>query len=147
MVENMKIESLVAAFVALFVMLGVASNAMAAPGPKVYVCHKDKSIRISQNAEQAHLNHGDLPGKCGEIVLDQWLDLRCDSAPESGIFQVSNISFSEGVTAEIAAITVGDNCAEVQKTAQDANCRLARDYGTPDAQAYIFNCPGLPEED
>ena len=142
MTKKMKVEGLVALFVAIMAVAGFSSNAMAAPQPKVFVCHGDKSIRINANALQAHLNHGDLEGKCGEIILSEWLDLRCDSGPESlGAFLVSNVSHSLGVSAEIDAIAPGEDCAQVQKTVQDANCRLARDYGTPDAQAYIFHCP------
>ena len=151
MINSMNIKSVLAVFVAAFIMLGFTSSALA--GPKVYVCHKsdngnERSIRISENAEAAHLAHGDLPGRCGEVVLDEWLDVRCDSTPENGgTFVVSNVSFSDGVAAEIAAIVTGNDCAATQKTVQEANCRLARDYGNPDAQAYVFNCPGLPEEE
>ncbi|MGI9317366.1 MAG: hypothetical protein ACR2QW_08560 [bacterium] len=147
MFNKFKVEGLIAMVVAVVGIAGVSANAVAAPQEKVYVCHKDssnkeKSIRINGNALQAHMNHGDLPGKCGEIILSEWLDLRCDSAPESGVFSVSNISFSEGVSAELQAIVAGSDCAVAQKTVQDANCRLAKDYGTPDAQVYVFNCPG-----
>ena len=116
---------------------------MAAPQPKVYVCHGDKSIRIHGNAEQAHMNHGDLPGKCGEVVLSEWLDLRCHSDPLDGssTFVVSHVSRSLGLSDALNPIAAGDDCAVSQKTIQDSFCRLARDYGTPDAQAYIFNCP------
>jgi hypothetical protein len=147
MAKKLNIAGLVILYITLVVIAGMTSIARAAPQPKVYVCHtkangEEKSIRISQNAEKAHLAHGDLPGKCGEIVLSEWLDLRCDSSPENGgQFLVSNVSFSDAVSTEIAAIVAGDDCAAVQKTVQEAHCRLARDYGTPDAQAYIFNCP------
>jgi len=34
--------------------------------PKVQVCHNGRTICISQNAVQAHLNHGDTLGSCAE---------------------------------------------------------------------------------
>lgn len=142
MLNKMKVEGLVALFVAIVAVAGFSSNAMAAPQPKVHVCHDGKSIRINGNALQAHMNHGDVPGKCGEIVLSEWLDLRCDSSPTNGgTFLVSNVSHSLGVSPEIDAIIPTDDCATTQKIVQDAHCRLARDYGTPDAQVYVFHCP------
>lgn len=52
----------------------VLGTASAAPSPKVKVCHIPPgnpsnwhTITISENALQAHLAHGDLPGACGEF--------------------------------------------------------------------------------
>ena len=37
---------------------------------KVIVCHKEKkSLRISENALQAHLNHGDTEGQCDDTEI------------------------------------------------------------------------------
>lgn len=143
MFNQKKFHGFVALFVAIAALFAFSAEVMAAPQPKVHVCHGDKSIRINGNALQAHMNHGDLPGKCGEIVLSEWLNLRCDSDPVNAgtTFVVSHVSRSLGLSDALNLIAPTDDCAETQKTVQDAHCRLARDYGTPDAQAYIFNCP------
>ena len=142
MIKKMKVEGLVALFVALVVVAGFTSNAMAAPKGKVYVCHAGKNLRINGNALDAHLAHGDLPGRCGEVILSEWLDLRCDTVAAQGIFSVTNISASESVSEDLLTnLGSAQNCAEAQKYIHDAMCRLTRDYGTPDAQTYVFQCP------
>lgn len=141
MFNQKKYHGFLALFVAIAALFAFSAEVMAAKEPKVTVCHGDKSIRINGNAKQAHMNHGDLPGKCGEIVLSEWLDLRCESLPLSGVFAVSHVSGSSGLPTLVSEIGASENCAVAQKTIQDSLCRLAQDYGTPDAQAYVFNCP------
>tara|TARA_R110000796_G_scaffold181330_1_gene297887 strand:+ start:33821 stop:34189 length:369 start_codon:yes stop_codon:yes gene_type:complete len=34
---------------------------------KVFVCHNGNTLEISENALQAHLNHGDYEGECGTL--------------------------------------------------------------------------------
>jgi hypothetical protein len=36
--------------------------------PKVEICHNGRTICVSQNAVQAHLNHGDTLGSCNESL-------------------------------------------------------------------------------
>jgi hypothetical protein len=37
---------------------------------KVTICHKGRTINVNESALQAHLNHGDTEGGCGEVYSD-----------------------------------------------------------------------------
>jgi hypothetical protein len=62
----MKNKFILAICVSLVMVLLVAGTVSAKPQPKVLICHFDKTanvfvlISVSQNAQQAHLNHGDV---------------------------------------------------------------------------------------
>jgi hypothetical protein len=112
---------------ALFVLAG---NAQAAKKGKAFVCHKDdegeyKTLRISGNAVQAHLNHGDMMGKCEDIPTEQAVVIfRCGTGdavgePDGGLvveqvgeLVVTVVSVSENLPAEAPEPLGGDECAE-----------------------------------
>jgi hypothetical protein len=62
----MKNKFILAICASLVMVLLVAGTVSAKPLPKVQICHFDKEanvfvlISVSQNAQQAHLNHGDV---------------------------------------------------------------------------------------
>lgn len=45
-------------------MFLLAGCAVHSHGGKVAVCHKGKTLHVSENAVDAHLRHGDHPGPC-----------------------------------------------------------------------------------
>ncbi|MDQ3551994.1 MAG: cadherin-like beta sandwich domain-containing protein, partial [Bacteroidota bacterium] len=50
---------------------------------KVYVCHKGKTICVSLNALQSHLNHGDNLGKCAAIITSIKTNVQDSNVPET----------------------------------------------------------------
>lgn len=133
------ITGLFALFAVTVVMFMVSPDAVAAK--KVNVCHKGQTIRISNNALDAHLGHGDFEGDCEDVPLSEWLNFRCDSPSGAG-FTVTNYSGSDGLAQELTTIgTSVTDCAAAQKLAQGALCQIRESFGTPDAQVYVFNCP------
>ncbi len=67
--------------------------------PKVDVCHKGKTISISQNALKAHLAHGDFEGKCEDLKTyvpdndfeQHLIDMGYDDVPDNYVL-TSNIN-------------------------------------------------------
>jgi hypothetical protein len=112
---------------ALFVLAG---NAQAAKKGKAFVCHKDdegeyKTLRISGNAVEAHLNHGDMLGRCEDMPTEKAVVIfRCGSdgmvgepggelgvEPVGGLV-VTVVSVSENLPAEAPEVVEGQECAE-----------------------------------
>jgi hypothetical protein len=100
---------------ALFVLAG---NAQAGKNTKAFVCHKGddgeyKTLRISSNAVDAHLNHGDMLGRCEDMPTEQAVVIfRCGSNDlGEGSLLVTSVSLSLNVPDEIL-IATGDECAD-----------------------------------
>jgi hypothetical protein len=101
--------------IALFVLVG---NAQAGKKSKVYVCHKEgpgeyKTLRINTNALSAHLNHGDVEGRCEDIKKESAVAIfRCGSGDiDEGSLLVTGVSLSLNVPTELT-ISLGDECAD-----------------------------------
>jgi hypothetical protein len=99
-------------------LFALAGNAQAAKKGKAYVCHKGdegeyKTLRISSNAVEAHLNHGDMLGRCEDMPSEQAVVIfRCGSDDiGEGSLLVTSVSLSLNVPDEII-IEPGDECAE-----------------------------------
>ena len=59
---------------------------------KVTICHKGKTIKVDENAVEAHQNnHGDTIGKCPKIIAVAMM--RCNN--NGGAIEVSGVSASD----------------------------------------------------
>lgn len=102
-------------------VIGIAALAAAGPAPKVDVCHWDADagtflmINISENAFQAHVDHGDgspgslvpgIPGfrfATGSCEIEQWQVLDTILVPSNGNTVASAMTLSTGVAYELRA--------------------------------------------
>ena len=95
-------------FLAAISLLLATGNAFSKPA-KAYICHKGRTISVSNRAVSAHLGHGDVKGRCNLLPRAVAI-FQCKA--DIGAIHVSSVSASVGLPASIV-IVVGDNCAAV----------------------------------
>lgn len=105
----------------------LAGNVQA--GKKAYVCHKGdegeyKTLKISNNAVDAHLNHGDVLGKCDDLSKERAVIMFTCGADVSGGISVTAFSLSENVPEEAPVVMAGASCAETNASLLNGGFKL-----------------------
>jgi len=110
--------------IGLFAFTGNAQS-----GEKVNVCHIDdsthfKTIRVSQNALRAHLDHGDVRGKCEKLLTEKAVVIfRCGPDTAGGLV-VTDVSLSLNVPEDGPTVVAEDHCADTNANLLNSSFEL-----------------------
>jgi cysteine-rich repeat protein len=123
----------ISVFAALLMIGVVANQVMAAPLPKVIICHNGsdgpKAIEVSENALKAHLGHGDTLGECVNLCGNGTEDAgeQCDDGNTANGDGCSSTCQNEPRCGD-GTVGAGEQCDDGNVTNDDACtnvCRLA----------------------
>jgi len=86
---------------------------------KVRVCHDGKTLWINSNALQAHLNHGDVRGRCEDFKeVSAVVIFRCGVSSANGLI-VTAVSSTLDLPVAYPQVVPTDNCADANATLID----------------------------